>query len=293
MSAVTLGFALQPLEVSVDRLLPSKKLPAGIQTSRKYLQIKASIAEVGLIEPLAISPVQGTSGLHAVLDGHVRLSILHDLAISAVTCLVAKDDEAYTYNKRINRLSSVQEHFMILRAIERGVPRERIAKALNMHHSQISKRESLLDGICPEAVELLKDQVFAADMTRALRRMKPVRQVECVELMVSATNLTVPYSQALLAATPAEMLMDGKKARSVKGIGPEQMARMEHEMSTLQGRMRLVENAYGEDVLNLVVSRAFLVKLLANEYVARFLRQHYSELSEQLSQIAAATALDR
>ena len=33
--------------------------------------------------------------------------------------VIAADDEAYTYNKRINRLATVQEHFMVVRAIER------------------------------------------------------------------------------------------------------------------------------------------------------------------------------
>jgi hypothetical protein len=36
---------------------------------------------------------------------------------------LARDDEAFTYNKRVNRLSIVQEHFMILRAIDRGCPK--------------------------------------------------------------------------------------------------------------------------------------------------------------------------
>ena len=35
-----------------------------------------------------------------------------------VPCLISKDDEAFTYNKRINRLATVQEHYMILKAIE-------------------------------------------------------------------------------------------------------------------------------------------------------------------------------
>lgn len=101
------------------------------------------------------------------------------------------------------------------------------------------------------------------------------------------------YAEALIAATPREMLVAEKKRASVKGIGPEQMARMEHEMATLQGRVRLVERAYGEDVLNLMVSRAFLLKLLGNERIARFLQQRYQELAEQLSEITAATALER
>jgi hypothetical protein len=74
--------------------------------------------------------------------------------------------------------------------------------------------------ICPEAVNLLEDRQFSAELSRLIRRMKPTRQVECVELMVSANNLTVAYAEALLAATPQELLIDGKKPRKISGITP-------------------------------------------------------------------------
>ena len=68
------------------------------------------------------------------------------------------DDEAYTYNKRINRLATVQEHFMIVRAIERGVSEDKLANALNLDVKAINRRRTLLVGICPEVIELLKDK---------------------------------------------------------------------------------------------------------------------------------------
>ena len=46
--------------------------------------------------------------------------------------MLARDDEAVTYSRSVNRLAVVQEHFMILRAIERGVSKEKIARVLNV-----------------------------------------------------------------------------------------------------------------------------------------------------------------
>jgi RepB plasmid partitioning protein len=45
---------------------------------------------------------------------------------------------------------------MILKAIERGVSEERIAKALNVDVPTIRRKRQLLDGICPEVADLLK-----------------------------------------------------------------------------------------------------------------------------------------
>ncbi len=89
--------------------------------------------------------------------------MLEVLAVTEIPCLIAKDDEGYTYNNRVNRLSSIQEHPMIRRAIERGVSAERLAKALNVSTSYVKRKAKLLEGICTEAQELLKDRCFRSN----------------------------------------------------------------------------------------------------------------------------------
>lgn len=292
MTGVALGFLPEPISVPIDRILPSRKVPVGLATSRKFRQIRSSIEEVGLIEPLSIAAKDVGTGQHLLLDGHVRLVVLRDLGHDVAPCLVATDDEAYTYNNRINRLSTIQEHFMIRRAIERGVSPERLAKVLSVDVSHITKKINLLDGLCPEAIELLKDRQFSVELGRVLRKMKPTRQVECAELMVSANNLTVPYVEALLVATPATALVDGAGARKMMGVTLEQMSRMEREMANLQGQYRVVEQSYGEDVLNLVLARGYLAKLLENPKVTKYLKQEQPEVLEQFAAIVEATALE-
>ncbi|WP_240648457.1 plasmid partitioning protein RepB C-terminal domain-containing protein, partial [Pararobbsia silviterrae] len=251
MSGITLGFIPEPLSVPLPCILPSRRIPAPVVESRKFKQIRTSIEEVGLIEPLSVMPADKASGRHVLLDGHLRLLAIQDLGHEQAACLVATDDESYTYNNRVNRLSTIQEHYMIRRVIERGVAPERLAKALSVDVSQIIKKLSLLDGICPEAAELLGDRQFSPDLVRAIRKMKHTRQVECVELMVAANNVSVAYAEALLVATPATLLVAGKKPPKLTGVSPEQMAKMEREMSNLQGQYKLVEQTYGQDVLNL------------------------------------------
>ncbi len=292
MTKIALGFVPEPLSVPLDHILPLKKIPEGLGISRKFRQIRSSIQEVGLIEPLSVTPVDRESEQYFLLDGHIRLIALRELGHVEAPCLVATDDESYTYNNRINRLSTIQEHFMIRRAIARGVSPERLAKALDVDVRSINKKRTLLDGICPEAAELLQDRQFSAEISRVLRKMKPTRQVECVELMVSANNITVAYAEALLVATPAELLVEGKKPHKLNGVTQEQMAKMEREMANLQGQYKLVEQTYGQDVLNLVLARGYLAKLVDNESVARYLRQRHPELVTEFEEIVRATSLE-
>ncbi|WP_137925841.1 plasmid partitioning protein RepB C-terminal domain-containing protein [Cupriavidus sp. 2SB] len=293
MSGITLGFIPEPLNVPVICILTSRRTPEGISTSRKFKQIKSSIEEIGLIEPLTVTPANQQSGQHVLLDGHIRLIALRDLGFVEASCLVATDDEAFTYNNRINRLSTIQEHLMLRRAIERGVPPDRLARAFSVDISHIQKKINLLNGICPEATELLKDRQFSPELVRAIRKMKPTRQVECIELMASANNLTVAYAEALLVATPAALLVDGKKPTKLTGVTQEQMAKMEREMTNLQGQYRLVEQTYGQDVLNLVLAKGYLAKLLENESVATFLRQRQPDLLAEFELIVQTVSLDQ
>ena len=203
MTRPPLGFIPEPITLALDRILPSRKPPEGLPTSRKFKQIMASMEAVGLIEPLSVGKADKSTGQHILLDGHIRLLALQQLGYTDAPCLIATDDESYTYNNRINRITSIQEHQMLRRAVERGVTPDRLAKALNVDVSQIHKKVSLLEGICPEAIEMLKDQHFSANLGAVLRKMKPTRQVECVELMLTANNMTVAYAEALLAARQA------------------------------------------------------------------------------------------
>jgi len=293
MTGVSIGFDLAPLTLPIDKILPSRKTPIGVATSRKFMQIRSSIEEIGLIEPLSVGPADKKTGVHILLDGHIRLMALRELEHSEVTCLVANDDEAYTYNTRINRLSTIQEHYMIRRAIQRGVAPERLAKALSVDTRTIQRKSTLLDGICPEATELLKDRNFTAHLSQVLRKMKPTRQVECVELMVSANTITVAYAEALLVATPATMLVEGTKPAKLTGLTPEQMSKMEREMTNLQGQYKMVEQTYGEDVLNLVLAKGYLGKLLDNKAVARYLRQRQPDVLAEFEGIVRTVSIEQ
>lgn len=241
---------------------------------------------------MSVGKADKSTGQHILLDGHIRLLALQQLGYTDAPCLIATDDESYTYNNRINRITSIQEHQMLRRAVERGVTPDRLAKALNVDVSQIHKKVSLLEGICPEAVEMLKDQHFSANLGAVLRKMKPTRQVECVELMLTANNMTVAYAEALLAATPPALLVSEKRPRKLSGVTAEQMVKMEREMGNIQNQLKLVEKSYGQDVLLLVLARGYLGKLVGNKAVLRYLSQRQPDVLTEFENIVQTVALD-
>lgn len=250
---VTQGFEGTTIVVSIDRILPTRKLPRDFRQTPKYRSILASVREVGIIDPLAVHPEKGGGsgdGLYILLDGHLRLEALKELGGQQAVCLVSTDDEGFTYNKRINRTSPIQERRMILKAIEKGASPERIASALAINVERIRERQRLLDGIAPEVVEML------------------------------------------LATTRPEHLADGAKPKPAAGVSPEDIARMEREMDKLQQDYRAVEETLGETTLALVVARGFLGKLMGNGAVADYLDRHHGDLVGELRRMVPETSID-
>ena len=265
------GFEPTLRQIPIATILPVKQLPITVPKGQKYAQIAASIREAGLIEPLVVARAPGQDGTFILLDGHVRLHVLKEMGEETVTSLVATDDESFTYNKRISRLATIQEHKMILRAVERGVPEARIAAALNLDVALIRRKQNLLNGICAEVAELLKARHCPINSFRALRKMKPLRQIQAAELMIAANNYTVAYAEAILAATDAADLVDPAARKSPVGVTREQAERMKAEMASLQKNIKLIEGTLGPDHLRLVVAGRYVERLLQNDRLVRFL----------------------
>ena len=291
--AKKIGIAFEPESVFIEfsDIFPVKQLHKRVMKSKKYLQIAASIREVGIIEPPVVVRDRDKPGKFLLLDGRLRIEALKEHRAPGVNCLVATEDEAFTYNKRINRLATIQEHRMILKAIERGVPQERIARALGINVSNIRQKRSLLEGICPETTELLKEKHCPISTFQSLKRMKPLRQIEVAELMIAMDNYSVSYSKALLAATPQDQLIDSDKPKSFKGISAQQIAQMETEMAKLQREMKLIEDSYGPDHLNLVLARGYLVSLVENQEISRYLAQNHGEILSEFRRISELVSM--
>lgn len=289
-SRITAGFESEVVRLHLDSILPLRTLEGPLRSGKKFKQIMASVREVGLVEPPVVARNSGDPGTFLLLDGHLRIEILRELGIPEVECLVSIDDEAFTYNKRICRLSAVQEHKMIVRAIERGVPEEKIARALDILPHSVRRKVKLLDGICEEAVAILKDKQCPMAVFEVLKGMKPLRQIEAAELLVNANNYSVAYVSAILAGTPQAQLTEGSKPKFTKRITPEAMARMEGELARLQQGIASIQESYGEDHLKLTVLKGYVARLLGNARVVRYLSQNRPDFMAEFQAIAEMTS---
>ncbi|YCH20241.1 hypothetical protein M1D96_13985 [Pseudomonas sp. D1-3] len=201
--------------------------------------------ELGIVEPLAVHPstTPDASGAPCfiLLDGHLRIEALRQLGATEALCLLSTDDEGFTYNRQINRLT--------------------------------------------------KHRMVSQGVFRVLRKMKPMRQIETVEMMISANCFTLRYADMVLVATRPELLVEPKQ-KPGETVSAEDIARMEREMEKLYHDYRLVEDTLGETMLVLVVAKGYVARLLRNEAIAAYLSRFEPDLGRELAVVMEAVTAD-
>lgn len=280
-----LAFETASLRIPISQIVPLRAVTDEIKKSVKYAQILASINEVGIIEPPVVIRDSNEPNFYHLLDGHLRIEVLRDQGASAVICLISTEDEAYTYNKRVNRLATIQEHQMINVALDRGVSEERLARALNINIKAIRSRRQLLEGISAEVAALLQDKHVAIQAFRELRRLRPERQLEAARLMVAMNRYNCSYARSLVAATPENLLAKPKRTKALMGLTADQIALMEEESTKLQRHFKLIEKDYGADHLDLVLASGYVDRLLSNARVIGYLAQCHPEILTEFQKL--------
>ena len=273
------------LRIAIADIVPVRATRPDVRKSIKYRQIASSIREVGIMEPPVVARDPSAPGRFRLLDGHLRLDILIGEGETQVVCLVATEDEAFTYNKRVSRIAIIQEHRMIMKAVKQGVSEERLARTLNVNIASIRQKRNLLVGICDEVAELLRDKHVPLNSFIQLRKLKPMRQIAAAEMMVAMNQYSTSYAKSIVAATPADQLVEGKTA-AIPGLTAEQADLMTEESARLDREFKAIEHSYGVDHLDLVLASAYLANLLENARVVRHLAKHHPGLLSEFQKIA-------
>ena len=282
-----LGFEMKTEKIPSEVILPIRTIKSP-HNLRRYQAIVKSIREVGMIEPLVVHRQKDKSGTFLLLDGHLRLFALKQLGETVAECIISNEDECFTYNARINRLPPIQCHKMIVKAIRNGVNPERIASALDMPLNVVRGLIELLDGIADGAANLLKDKNISEKGIRLLKKVKPLRQMEIAELLVSTNNYSIGYIESLIVTTSDEQRVNPAEPKKKTGLSAEELANLKREMETLEKDFKAVKTNFTENMMCLTCARGYIKKLLNNAKVVRFLNAHFSDIVSGFENIVAA-----
>ncbi|BEM02029.1 hypothetical protein SM14VA2_44410 [Serratia marcescens] len=279
-------FHLYPIAI----LLPSRSIPVNVRASNKYKQILTSIAEIGLIEPVIIFITE--NGEHRILDGHLRIEALKDLEITHAHCLISPVEDTYSYNKRVNHLTILQEQRMLQKAVESGVSVEKLCAVLGLSQGIINTRLRISEGISKEALALLADKNVSQNVLDVLKKIKLHKQMDFVSTMVTLNNFTKKFALSMLHALPAEHLVRKSDNAPDDKDMIKTLARLEKEMAALQVETQDIENEFAENNLNLMVVRSYIAKLLSKNEVIHWLYDNKSEYLDVLKKVLGVKHLN-
>ena len=281
------GFMPETRTISVVDLFPFYGRQSLKDKRSNYRRIVSSIREVGLIEPLVVVEIEGR---YYIKDGYLRWKALMDLGITKAECLVGTDKDAYTYNKRVNPLAPIQAHAMIERAVKQGVDPEKIAATLNVSRGWVKGMEKLVEGVSPEVVEKLKQRVVGKKFFTELKKVKPERQMEILNLTEASNDYTVEYMRALVLSTPVQFRVNGGS------VSKKAETKMQDDLA---GRLRILEEefrkasiSFRDNVFNLVKLCGYIRHLLRNTAVCSFLKASYPDILVEFEKIANDPSLN-
>jgi hypothetical protein len=100
--------------------------------------------------------------------------------------------------------------------------------------------------------------------------------------LIASDNYASAYARAMLVGTPADQLVGAKPEQLTRGLSPDEIARIEKEMESLEHELRVHQDRFGENSLRLNAAQRYVKRLLEKAKIKRFLGIRYAELLEPI-----------
>jgi hypothetical protein len=278
-------FNAETSSFQIHMLEATKSLPLNYQHSEKFRQIKSSLSAIGLIEPILVF-IDPEKNAIKILDGHLRIEALKELGEEKVECLISTIYDTYTPNKKVNQITIIQIQKMLKDAVKAGVPVELISNALNISVESLKGKLAILNGISPEVIEILSEKNVPKSTFRNLKKMIPLRQLECANMMVKFENYKQGFSNSLLQSSPKETLINNNQRDNNKKGQRKRIERLEKEMAHVHIDTEKLKENFGADSLKLTIVISHVKKLLENPKLFRWLHKNRQDLLDELVKIS-------
>ena len=283
MKTLKPAFDLNCIKIAIDELQESAPRK-DFRVLASYQYILASIKSLGVIQPIVVTKI--SNGKYKILDGHIRFYALRELGQKYVYCIVSTDDERYTFDAQINGLSTFQRAGMIQRVVDSGVPLEHIAESLGFSVSKLKAELDVTRGIDKAAIDILKSANVPRATLQALRKVKPLRQIEIAERMVSEGKFTCIFVSGMVMATPPNMLVNPNSTSRSRPEDILEITSIETNSKNLMARVREAEEKYSTQIYELTIICGFLNKLFKNPKIDSYIQRNFSESYSRLKKIS-------
>jgi ParB family chromosome partitioning protein len=268
------------IDVPVIQLRPLRERKV---SKREYERILASIKAVGLIEPLVVYPDNGD---YVILDGVQCYRALVELGVEVAPCIIAKQREAFTSNRMVNRVSPVQEHRMIERALGE-VDEAAIAAALGVSSLDHRLKKSLLKRLHPDVAAAYDAGKISRACAREFTYVKPARQKEILRAMHSYKDYGTTFARTLVVKTPANQRENRGRKHNPWDRGTQRKNDLLRKLSEAEQKHDFYSQLYKQYTIDLLRLAIYARSLLTNARVRDYLDAHHSDIVSRFESVIA------
>lgn len=268
------------IDVPVIQLRPLRERKV---TKREYDRIVASIKAVGLIEPLVVFPENGD---YVILDGVQRYRALVELGVAVAPCIMGKEREAFTGNRMVNRVSPVQEHRMIEKAmdeVDEGV----IAAALGIATLNHRLKKSLLKQLHSDVATAYDAGKITRACAREFTHVKPHRQKEILRAMEGYKDYSTAFARSLVVKTAANQRESRGRKHNPWNKTAQRKSDLLKKLSDAEQKHGFYSQLYKQYTVDLLRLAIFARSLLTNARSREYLNKHHSDIVTRFETIIA------
>lgn len=145
------------------------------------------------------------------------------------------------------------------------------------------KRRRRFPNIDPKVEAQLSELPSANCLLAEMNRMKPYRQKEVLEMMISHNTLTSSYCRALVALSPKSALRDRGRRPEASRSAKRKYA----ELEELDGKVQSIGRSLGWDALEFATLKRYVSTVLESAAIVRYLAGKYPAYLTELQRISA------
>lgn len=268
------------IDVPVIQLRPLRERKI---TKREYDRIIASIKAVGLIEPLVVFPEDGD---YLILDGVQRYRALVELGVVTAPCIMGVQREAFTSNRMVNRVSPVQEHRMIEKAMCE-VDEEAIAAALGVSSVDHRLKKSLLKQLHADVASAYDAGKITRACAREFTHVKPQRQKEILRTMESYKDFSTSFVRTLVVKTPAAQRENRGRKHNPWDKRAQRKNDLLKKLSDAEQKHDFYSQLYKQYTVDLLRLAIYARSLLTNTRLREYLQEHHGDIVLRFETIIA------
>jgi len=120
--------------------------------------------------------------------------------------------------------------------------------------------------------------------------MKPLGQIQAAERMIHSNNYSATMAKALLTITKPQLVADPEKVSRSRPGTSAKIEALQRESEVLLTDLKLVEESYATQALDLTIGLGYVERLLGNVHIEKYMKKHHDELLNEFKKLLGEKA---